>query len=46
MKPLTFTDTCLYTEFAWRAAAIINFVFVMSFLLEYFDGDRDAEVEA
>lgn len=46
MKPLTLTESIDHIEFAWRAALVINFVFIMSFLLTYFDSDRDAEVEA
>lgn len=41
MKPLTLTETVDHIEFAWRAALVINFVFIMAFLLMYFDSGRE-----
>lgn len=46
MKLLTLTEATGHLEFAWRAAAVISFVFVAAFLLTYFDTGRDDEVEA
>lgn len=40
---MTATESFDHFEFAVRSAIVIGFVFVMAYLLEYFDSDRGVE---